>query len=142
MDKKYLVLFKDLAESTALSAEQVMDYNKQKEDETGYQTAQIMRDNYQDLKDRMDAAGDDFNLNKADAAKLVVASIIFVNQLQDRVANMNAAIQGYTEDLIPKLRDVVDNSETDEDAIKKANEAFIITEEELKAEEVKEEEEK
>lgn len=135
MDKKYITLFKELAHSTAVSAETVMDYNKQKNDDKGYETAQIMRDNYQDLKERIEAANDNFELNISDAAKLVVASIIFVNQLQDKVTNMNAAIKGYTDNLIPKLKEIVDNTANDEEAIKKANELFVITEEEEKEEE-------
>ena len=135
MDKKYITLFKELAQATAASAEIVMDYDKKKEDDTGYKTAQIMRDNYQDLKDRIETAGDNFELNQSDAAKLVIASIIFVNQLQDKITNMNAAIKGYTDDLIPKLKEIVDNTANDEEAIKLANETFVIKEEEVKKEE-------
>lgn len=135
MDKKYLTLFKELAQATAASAEIVMDYDKKKEDDTGYKTAQIMRDNYQDLKDRIETAGDNFELNQSDAAKLVIASIIFVNQLQDKITNMNTAIKGYTDDLIPKLKEIVDNTANDEEAIKLANETFVIKEEEVKKEE-------
>lgn len=39
MNKKYIELFKSLAQSTAASAEQVMDYDKVNNDENGFKTA-------------------------------------------------------------------------------------------------------
>ena len=49
MDKKYVTLFKDLAQATAASAESVMDYDRSQNDEKGLKTATIMRDDYQKL---------------------------------------------------------------------------------------------
>ena len=46
MDKRYVELFKELAKATAVSAEQVMDYDRAKNDEEGLKTAQTMRDDY------------------------------------------------------------------------------------------------
>jgi len=39
MDKKYIELFKEIASSTASSAEQVMDYDKAKGDDKGFEAA-------------------------------------------------------------------------------------------------------
>lgn len=123
MDKKYITLFKNLAQATAASAEQVMDYDKTKGDEKGFETAQIMRDDYQELTDRVT---DDFVLTKNDAARLLVAAMIQTNQLQDRMNLLRQAMTGYQSDVIPKLQEIVDKAETDEDALKMANEKFII----------------
>jgi len=123
MDKKYITLFKNLAQATAASAEQVMDYDKTKGDEKGFETAQIMRNDYQELTDRVT---DDFVLTKNDAARLLVAAMIQTNQLQDRMNLLRQAMTGYQSDVIPKLQEIVDKAETDEDAIKMANEKFII----------------
>lgn len=123
MDKKYITLFKNLAQATAASAEQVMDYDKTKGDEKGFETAQIMRDDYQELADRVT---DDFVLTKNDAARLLVAAMIQTNQLQDRMNLLRQAMTGYQSDVIPKLQEIVDKAETDEDALKMANEKFII----------------
>ena len=46
MDKRYVTLFKELAQATAASAETVMDYDREKGDENGLKTATIMRDDY------------------------------------------------------------------------------------------------
>ena len=123
MDKKYITLFKDLAQATAASAETVMDYDREKGDEKGLETATIMRDNFQALISRIDVT--EYVLNKSDAAKLLAGAMIQVNQIQDRINNLKKAMTGYQSDLIPKLQKVVE-AENDEAAGKIANEEFII----------------
>ena len=124
MDNKYITLFKDLAQATASTAETVMEYDRQKNDEKGLETATIMRDDYQNLADKI-ATTKDYVLDKADAAKMLVAAMIQVNQVQDRINNLKKAMTGYQTDVIPKLQEVVD-AEDDEAASKLANEKFII----------------
>lgn len=124
MDNKYITLFRDLAQATAATAEQVMDYDSSKDDQEGLKTATIMRDDYQNLSDRLST--EDYSINKSDAAKLYVAAIIQVNQLQDRISNMKKAMAGYQTDIMPKLQEIVDNIKTDEEAVKYADENFII----------------
>lgn len=123
MDKKYLTLFKDLAQATAASAEQVMDYDREKDDAKGLATATVMRDDYQDLTDRL--SSDDYIISKSDAAKLLVGAMIQMNQLQDRIANLKKAMTGYQTDVMPKLQALVDAAE-DVDVAKLADEKFII----------------
>ena len=124
MDNKYITLFKDLAQATASTAETVMEYDRQKNDEKGLETATIMRDDYQSLADKI-ATTEDYVLDKADAAKMLVAAMIQVNQVQDRINNLKKAMTGYQTDVIPKLQEIVD-AENDEAASKLANEKFII----------------
>ena len=125
MDKKYIALFKELARATAVSAEQVMDYDKAQNDDKGFETAKTMRDDFQALADSLD---DNYVINKGDVARLLVAAMIQTNQLQDRINNLKKAMSGYQTDVIPKLQEILDNAETDEDAVKLANEKFIIQE--------------
>ena len=125
MDKKYIELFKSLAQATAVSAEQVMEYDRQKNDEKGLETAQIMRDDFQALTERV--GQENYTLSKADAAKLLVGALIQTNQLQDRIENLKRAMTGYQTDVIPKLQSVLE-AETDEEVAKLANEKFIIEE--------------
>ena len=123
MDKRYIELFKDLAQATAVSAEQVMEYDQKKGDEQGLQTATTMRDDFQDLADRINS--DDYKLNKSDAAKLLVSVMIQINQLQDRVEGLRKALSGYQTDVIPKLQAIID-AENDEAVMKLVEENFII----------------
>ena len=123
MDKRYIELFKNLAQSTAASAETVMDYDREKGDEKGLETATIMRDDYQDLVSRIDA--ENYVINKGDALKFLAAAMIQINQLQDRINNLKKAMTGYQTEMIPKLQAVIE-AENDEAAIKIAEEKFII----------------
>ena len=122
MDKKYITLFKTLAQATAASAETVMDYNREHNDEKGLETATIMRDDFQDLASKID---DNFIMTKGDAARLLVGAMIQVNQIQTRIENLKQASIGYQNDLIPKLQAIVD-AKNDEEALKIANEKLII----------------
>ena len=126
MDKRYITLFKDLTQATAASAEQVMDYDREKGDEKGLATATTMRNDFQELADKINM--DDYVPTKADASRLLVGAMIQVNQLQDRINNLKKAMTGYQTDVIPKLQEIVD-AEDDEAASKIANEKFIIKEE-------------
>ena len=123
MDKKYIELFKELARATAVSAEQVMDYDKAQNDEKGFDTAKIMRDDFEALYDRLD---ENYRMTKADGAKLMVGIMIQLNQMQDRITALRKAVTGYQTDLIPKLQEIVDNAQDDEEAAKIAEEKFII----------------
>lgn len=127
MDKKYITLFKDLAQATASSAETVMDYDREKNDQKGLETAQIMRDDFQDLVNRIDTT--EYIITKSDAAKLLIGAMIITNQLQDRINGLKKAMTGYQTDVIPKLQEIVNNANTDEEANELANKKFIIEEE-------------
>ena len=122
MDKKYIEVFKNLAQATAATAEQVMDYDRARNDENGLNTATTMRDDFQELADQIDQ---DFKLDKSNAAKLLVAVMIQVNQVQDRINNLKKALVGYQTDLIPKLQAIVDASD-DATASEIAEQKFIL----------------
>ena len=126
MDKKYVTLFKSLAQATAASAETVMDYDHEKGDEKGFETAKTMRDDFQALAESIDNLGEEYQINRSDVARLLVGAMIQVNQLQTRIENLKKAMTGYQTDVIPKLQEVLDNAKTDEEASKLANEKFII----------------
>lgn len=125
MDKRYVELFKDLAKATAVSAEQVMDYDRQKGDNEGLATATTMRDDFQELADRINDT--DYVITKADAAKLLVGSMIIANQIKDKIESLQKGLAGYQTDLIPKLEKVL-GAETEEEAQKTAEEKFSIKE--------------
>ena len=124
MDKKYLQLFKELARATAVSAEQVMEYNHTLHDDDGEETARIMRDDYQKLYDKMADKEFDGTLTKAEFARLFVGAYIMINQLNTRLTTIKNAIKGYETDIVPKLQKIIDA--TDEDYAKIAEEIFII----------------
>ena len=127
MDKKYITLFKNLAQTTAASAEAVMDYDREKGDEKGLEAATTMRNDFQALTDAINSAQDEYQMNRIDAARLLIAATIQVNQLQSRMNNLKQAIAGYQSDVIPKLQEIMD-TENDDDVAALANEKFMISE--------------
>jgi len=128
MHSKYIELFQQLAETTAASAEQVMDYDRKKGDEKGLATATSMREDFSNLRQRIKDAGDNYEMTKDDCAKLAVGSMIIVNQLQDRINVIKKAVAHYQTDIIPKLQDILNTCNTDEEVAEEANKKFIIEE--------------
>ena len=129
MHQKYAELFTELVHSAELIAEQVMEYDKKKNDEKGMKTAQIMRDDYAKFYDKIRAKDFDFNtLKKVDYAKILVATFIIANNMQDQITNMQNVLNGYQQDIIPKLQKVMKVEEEDKMA-EVANEVFQITDE-------------
>ena len=111
MESKYLNLCKELARATAVTAEQVMDYNHNQNDEQGLKTAETMRDDFQKLYDKLTDEKFDGTLTKAEYAKLLVGAYIINNNLRTKVAELKKSIQGYEEELIPRLQKIIDSSE-------------------------------
>ena len=107
MDKRYIELFTLIAQTAANLAEQVMKEHKKNNEEKGYQTAEIMRNDFLNLHDKL---GTDEVLNKADYARLLVGAIIVTNQLGARIKSEQKVLQGYKIDIIPKL-DQINNAD-------------------------------
>jgi len=126
MDKRYMQLFKEIARVTAISAEQVMDYDKSKNDEKGFETAKTMRDDFENLRDKLEEPDFDGVLTKNEYAKLLVGTLIVSNNLKDKVSALHKAIEGYEKDLAPRLQKVLDESGNDEEAQEIAEKIFII----------------
>ena len=124
MNAKYRELFTLIARTTSNLAEEVMNLHKQNEEEKEFKTAQVMRDDYLNLHDKLTS---EEALTKADFARILVGAIIVANQLETRIKNDQKALQGYTVDIIPKL-DQINNEPDEEKALKLASEIFEIKE--------------
>lgn len=125
MHKKYLELFKELTRATAVAAEQVMDYDKEKNDDKGFETAKTMRDDFEALNEKLTDEAFDGILTKAEYAKLLVGCYVIVGNLQDRIEALKKAIAGYQSDLVPKLSKIIE-AENDAEAQKLADEHLIV----------------
>ena len=121
MDKQYKILFSELAKTTSILAEQVMDYDHEQGDEKGEKTATVMRDDFMALHDKIEA---EQTLEKNDYAKLLVGSYIVANNLRDKIRTLKESVVSYDEVLIPRLKEIVD-SETD-DVTELAEKIFIL----------------
>lgn len=130
MNKKYRQLFITLAQATTVTAERVMDYNKDKEDNQGYKTAEIMRNDYAKLQENL--KNENYKLTYADFSKLLVAAIITSKQVEDKIAAEKLVLQGYKTNTIPKLQRIIDEVQIndDEKAYELAEEIFQINDKE------------
>lgn len=127
MDKKYIELFKELARATAVAAEQVMDYDMERKDDKGFDTAKMMRDDFEALHEKISAETFDGELTKAEYAKMLVGCYVIVGNLQDRIVALQKAVAGYQTDIVPKLSKIIE-ADTEEAAQTLAKELLIISE--------------
>lgn len=129
MNAAYIKLFGEIARTINLLSERVMEANHLINDEHGEQTAQIMRDDYAQLHDRlMQDNFDPKTLTKQDYAKILVGVMVVVNNLKDRIENQQKAIDNYQLQIAPKLQRIIDECSNDEEAFNLANELFTIDE--------------
>lgn len=124
MDKTYIKLFRDLAHTTENLAEQVMTLNKESE---SIKSAKVMRDDYAKLYDKIrDGNFSPDTLTRGEFARLLVGAIIVAQQIENRIEKEKTALQGYKIDIIPKLERIVNETNTDEEALSLAKEVFNI----------------
>lgn len=130
MDKQYIELFKRLAQLTEVSAERVMELNKEKQDEKGYKTASVMRDDYAKLYDNL--SNENYQLTYNDFSKLLVGAYIASSQLEDRIKVEQKVLDGYKIDTLPKLQRIIDENKINdnEGALKLADEIFQVIDKE------------
>lgn len=125
MDKNYIELFKEIVSATEAAAEQVMEYDRAHEDVEGEKTATLMRDDYIALHDKISDENFDGVFSKNEYAKLLAGAYIVSNNLKDRVTSLQKVINGYENDIIPKLQ-LVMKEKTEEGMLRVSNEQFVL----------------
>jgi hypothetical protein len=85
-----------------------------------------MRKDFADLNDRL--GNKDYQITLADYAKLFVAAYVVSNNLESKIKNEQLALDGYNNDLMPKLSRITSETKSDEEAQKLAFELFQIKE--------------
>lgn len=123
MDKMYLKLFEAIIQAAEVLAEKVMEYDEKQNDLEGKRTAEIMRDDYASLYDKINT-NEDVTLTKADFAKLLVAAYIVSSNMEVQVQQLQKTLESYKSAIIPKLSRINDEAQTDEEVTKLAEELF------------------
>jgi len=123
MDKIYLKLFEAIIQAAEVLAEKVMEYDEKQNDLEGKRTAEIMRDDYANLYDKINT-NEDVTLTKADFAKLLVAAYIVSSNMEVQVQQLQKTLESYKSAIIPKLSRINDEAQTDEEVTKLAEELF------------------
>lgn len=120
MNKHYTELMRQVSRTMEITAEKAMDENNKKGDSKGYETAKEMRDKYSAIS--LNFLMEEYAPSKEDFLNLYIASHIVVETLKARIKKEQAALIGYTNDLMPKLKEAADNPEN-------ADSIFLLEEE-------------
>lgn len=127
MHQKYIKLFTELSHTVAALSQQVMDYNKRKNETKGEETARIMYDQYTELYQKFTTPGfSTASLNKTDFLRLLVGAAIIKKNIEDRIAEEKNAVKGYETDVIPKLQQLADAPDEEIHAL--ADKLLVISE--------------
>ena len=129
MNIQYINLFRQIARAAAVLAEKVLENDENNKDSTGAQTAKIMRNDYQNLCDKLAVDNSDVTLSKSEYAKLLVGAMIIINNIQNRIASEQRAVENYNMDVLPKLQRIINEASNDTEAQTLANTLFQISEE-------------
>lgn len=122
MNEKYKYLLSLIAQNMENVAERAMEDDKAKNDMQAYKIAKEMRSKYARLRDLLTSKTVNYIPVKNDIIDLYIGSNIVLQQLKARIKKEQAAVLGYETDLIPKLKQAMEN----EDEIEKI---FTIQEE-------------
>ena len=127
MKSGYEKLFQEIARTNEILAERVMELNHNQNDTKGEETAEIMRQDYAKLYDQL--SKEDFELEQLtrnDWAKILVGTMIAVQNIEDRIKGEQKAVEGYKIDVIPKLQRIIDETKSDEEVRNLIPEIFKI----------------
>lgn len=129
MKSGYEKLFQEIARTNEILAERVMELNHNQNDTKGEETAEMMRQDYAKLYDQL--SKEDFELEQLtrnDWAKILVGTMIAVQNIEDRIKGEQKAVEGYKIDVIPKLQRIIDETKSDEEVRNLISEIFKIEE--------------
>ena len=111
MNEQYFKLFSLIAHTGANIAEQVMEQNKKEGKLKEYGTSKQMRDDYLELKTKMD--NKEIPVEK-DFSQLYIAAGLVVQQLEAKLAKDQLVIKAYREDMMPKLLECMKGGDVNE----------------------------
>jgi hypothetical protein len=103
-----------------------MEYDEKKGDLDAKRTAEIMRDDYASLYNKLNG-NQEVKLTKSDYAKLLVAAYIVSENINTQLQQLQSTYNNYKTLIIPKLGRINDETKTDEEAQQLAEEIFQIT---------------
>ena len=130
MNKNYIELFKEISHAAEIAAEHVMEYDIDIKDEKGFKTAEVMRNDYRALTERL-SKDDIERIDRQDYIKLLLGAMIVSQNLEDMVTKQQSTIKAYKNFIIPKLQRIMDETKTDEEADVLAQTLFITKDEKV-----------
>lgn len=125
MDAKYVKLFTEIARTISILSENVMDYNKEHNDEHGYEASETMHNEYTNLWHKLED-NPNITLTRAEYAKIYIGSLIIIEQIESRIEKDKIALAGYKSDMVPKLEQIMNQTKNDSEAEKLGKKIFQI----------------
>ena len=124
MDKNYIKLFQTLAQAAEILAERVAEYDEKNNEPDKKRSAEVMREDFAHLNDKLSKADEATQLTRGEFIKLLVASYIVSNNLKIQIEQLQKTLDNYQVLIIPKLSRINDESKSDDEAMALANELF------------------
>lgn len=124
MDKNYIKLFQTLAQAAEILAEKVAEYDEKNNEPDKKRSAEVMREDFAHLNDKLSKTDEATQLTKGEFIKLLVASYIVSNNLKIQIEQLQKTLDNYQVLIIPKLSRINDESKSDDEAMALANELF------------------
>ena len=107
-----------------------MQYDNNLKDNEGYKTAEVMREDYRALHERLSNDNID-TIERQDYIKLLLGSMIVTQNLEDMVTKQQTTIKAYRNFITPKLQRIMDETKTNEEANALAQKLFITKDEKI-----------
>ena len=119
MNKKYKELFTLIANNLEITAEKAMEQNQKNNDLNAYKVSKEMRSKYARLHDLLKSEQVNYVLTSSDYADLFIGSFLVVQQLKEQKKQIQMVIDGYENDLMPKLKELTECKENIEELAEK-----------------------
>lgn len=103
----YIDLFIAILTAVEATAEKAMEYDKKENNLQAYKTAKQMREEYSTLKDNLHDRRENYVFTTKDCATIFTGAFIVSEQLQKKINQEQAVLEGYKTDIMPKLQQAV-----------------------------------
>ena len=117
--EKYKTLFTEIAKSITVLSENVMEYERK--NNTGKEfSSEKIRNDFQKLWDKLSNETIEVSdLTKEDYYYLIVGATIVSEQIKNDIEKKKAALDAYSNNLLPTLKKIIEDGPEDQDELKK-----------------------
>ena len=117
--EKYKTLFTEIAKSITVLSENVMEYERK--NNTGKElSSEKIRNEFQKLWDKLSNETIEVSdLTKEDYYYLIIGATIISEQIKNDIEKKKAALNAYSNNLLPTLKKIIEDGPEDQDELKK-----------------------
>lgn len=114
MNSNYKKLFIAICEAMEVTAERAMEENKKQNKLKEYRDAKEMRSNFARIHDLLISKKIDYIPTKKDFTTISIGAVLVAKQIEKEVKEKQLVLDGYKQDLLPKLQEVLKCETNDE----------------------------